>query len=372
MSRYDGRVKIRGGTSFSGDGDVGPRILQLLLKVWEPSGASAPHMGDLLFSNRLRTFCFFSSQFHCPALKHNTVDWVRTEVCIVLFTSLSKRGWVRAWPFMFTCFQGRDIEPARLKMTLCFRGAGWLYLKFHCGVWYGESVDAALRTAWLEDCSAVHEGGRSVLHHASFHLCWGEREKIILFLNSEKPRLVWFQQRFRMRALCDSLRFVLSLLMGSMEYVTFSNLPELETEYQTRNRLARPRVLNDLGTSLVRCCERGCWRCPVAPAAGAATPCCWRRPWSAAAPAGQWRPSAAAPDSEAAPSPPGRSSAPPAAARPCLWLSSPAHWEWKRGDSLNTDADSPNDQLQRSAAQDSPVFGIQLVDFVGLDNQLLF
>lgn len=100
---------------------------------------------------------------------------------------------------------------------------------------------------------------------------------------------------------------------------------------QDWNRLEWPRVLNDLGMSPVRCCEWGCWRCPVAPAAVAAAPCCWRRLWSAAAPTGQWRPSAAAPESEAAPSRPGISSAPPAAARPCLWPFSPERYEWGRG-----------------------------------------
>lgn len=134
-----------------------------------------------------------------------------------------------------------------------------------------------------------------------------------------------------LKSLCDLLHFLLSLLMDSMEYVFFFHFDRTRKRGQDWNRLEWPRVLNDLGMSPVRCCEWGCWRCPVAPAAVAAAPCCWRRLWSAAAPTGQWRPSAAARESEAAPSRPGISSAPPAAARPCLWPFSPERYEWGRG-----------------------------------------
>lgn len=86
-------------------------------------------------------------------------------------------------------------------------------------------------------------------------------------------------------------------------------------------------VMNHLEMSRARCCEWGCWRCPVAPAAVAAARCCWRRLWSAAAPTCRWWPSAAVSESEAAPSPPGISSAPPASARPCLSPFSPELYE---------------------------------------------
>lgn len=69
--------------------------------------------------------------------------------------------------------------PGLIKNDSLFGATGSLYLDFYCGVWYGESVHATLRAPRLEDGSAVHECGRGVLHHASFHLCWrGKGKKI--------------------------------------------------------------------------------------------------------------------------------------------------------------------------------------------------
>lgn len=331
------------GLSFSDNDDVCPRILQLLLKSLRTDGSvTAAHgrgAGRSFVQQSSENFFFFTNSTAQPS---NTI-------LLTGFVQRCALFYLQAWVGVGESGHAGSCLHASRVVTLnrpkknkkqknpLFGDTDWLYLKFCGGVWYGESVHATLRAPWLEDVSAVREGGRSVLHHASFHLCWRQWEKKIIFfffLNSEKSCLVPLVFQIenpppppsQHPTPCDFLHFSLLLLMDSMDYVTLSNLTELETECKTWERLEWPRVVNDLGMSPVRCCERGCWQCPVAPAAGAVTPCCWRRLWSAAAPAGRWRPSAAAPDPEAAPSPPGRSWAPPAAARPCLWLSSPGRW----------------------------------------------
>lgn len=174
MSSYDGRVRERG-NKFLRRWQFQPKNSGTVNKCVRTEGSvTAAHGGSFVLHSS-ENFFFFNNSTAQPT---NTI--LLTEIvqrCALFYL----QGWVSVGGsgHARSCLHASRVMTLNrlIKNDSLFCDTGGLYLDFNCGVWYGKSVHATLRAPWLEDGSAVHEGGRSVLHHATFHLCWREKKK---------------------------------------------------------------------------------------------------------------------------------------------------------------------------------------------------